>query len=252
MDVHEYLYDEESAFFGGGYSDIYDSSIRWTDRVVGALMAHLADQGYAENTLVVITSDHGEAFRERGLEGHARRVYRETTEVPFILSFPFRLEPGVVFEGRTRNVDVWPTVLDLIGLAPPADLDGRSLRPQLLARARGGSVREPPPTAIAHLDQHWGRRQQGRGPLPSVAVADGTLRYVRADELGRAVEQLFDASVDPAELHDRAEEMPDELARLREVADTYLQTRPPWGESPTREIGELELNQLRALGYAIP
>ena len=108
------------------------------------------------------------------------------------------------------------------------------------------------PIGIAHLDQHWGKRQRTRGPLPSVAVADGTLRYVRADELGRAVEQLFDARVDPAELHDRAEEMPDELARLREVADAYLQARPPWGESPTREISELELNQLRALGYAIP
>ena len=250
MDVHEYLYDEETALFGGGYSDVYDNSIRWTDRVVGVLMSHLVEQGYTENTLVVISSDHGEAFRERGLEGHARRVYRETTEVPFILSFPFRLEPGLVFEGRTRNIDVWPTVLDLLGLGLPAELDGRSLRRQLLARARGETEAEADPSAVAHLDQNWGQRTLG--PLASVAVSDGSLRYVRADDRGRAIEQLFDASADPGELDDRADELPDELVRLRGIADAYLQTSPPWGEAPTREIGELELNQLRALGYAIP
>ena len=66
-----------------------------------------------------MASDHGEAFGERGFEGHAREVYRETTEVPFLISFPFRLEPGVVVETRTQNVDVWPTMLDLLGIAVP-------------------------------------------------------------------------------------------------------------------------------------
>jgi arylsulfatase A-like enzyme len=250
MDVHEYLYDEESALFGGTYSDIYDNSIRWTDGVVGVLLAHLAAEGYAENTLVVLTSDHGEAFRERGLEGHARRVYRETTEIPFVLSFPFRLEPGVVIEGRTRNVDVWPTVLDLVGLELPGEIDGRSLEPLLVAAARGEPTGDGAPTSVAHLDQNWGQRTQG--PVATVAVAEGPLRYVRSDERGHALEQLFDASADPAELENRASEHPEELARLRGIADAYLAEKPPWGESPTREIGELELNQLRALGYAIP
>ena len=250
MDVHEYLYDEESALFGGSYGDIYDNSIRWTDRVIRVLMAHLADQGHSEDTLVVITSDHGEAFRERGLEGHARSVYRETTEVPFILSFPFRLEPGIVFEARTRNVDVWPTVLDLLGLRSPADQDGRSLRSDLLARARGEVLSETDPVAFAHLDQSWGKRNQD--PVAAIAVADEALRYVRTTERGRTLEQLFDASDDPEELDDRANELPDDLTRLREAADAYLQTTPLWGDAPTREIEELELNQLRALGYAIP
>ncbi|MEE2672161.1 MAG: sulfatase [Myxococcota bacterium] len=250
MDVHEYLYDEESALFGGDYGDIYDNSIRWTDSVIRVLIAHLAQQGYAENTVVVITSDHGEAFRERGLEGHARRVYRETTEVPFILAFPFRLERGIVFEGRTRNVDVWPTVLDLLGLPFPVDQDGRSLRSDLLATARGEALSEPDPVAVAHLDQNWGKRKQG--PVESVAVVDEALRYVRGNDRGRPIEQLFDATNDPGELDDRAEDLPDELIRLRETANAYLQTTPPWGDAPTREIEELELNQLRALGYAIP
>ena len=55
--------------------------------------------------------------------------------LPFLLLFPFRLEPGVVVEARSRNVDVWPTVLDLLGLESPAGIDGRSLVPDLLAAA---------------------------------------------------------------------------------------------------------------------
>ncbi len=250
MDVHQYLYDEESALFGGSYADIYDNSIRWTDGTIAVLWEYLAEWGHLEDTLVAIVSDHGEAFRERNLEGHARGVYRETTEVPFVLSFPFRLQPGVAVDVRTRNVDVWPTLLDLIGLPPPPGIDGRSLVPDLLASARGEAAPAADRTAVAHLDQQWGKRL--RDPQPAVAVADGTLRYVRATNRGQRVEQLFDARHDPAELHDRAAEDPDELERLRTIADAYLETVPAWGKAPTREIGELELNHLRALGYAIP
>jgi arylsulfatase A-like enzyme len=251
MDVHEYLYDEETALFGGSYSDIYDNSIRWVDRVIGVLLAHLAERGHFEDTLVVIGSDHGEAFRERGYEGHARKVFRETTEVPFFLAFPFRLEPGVVVDVRTRNVDVWPTVLDLIGLESPPGIDGRSLVPEILARARGEASPGEERTGIAHLDQHWGQRN--RKPSPTVAISDGALRYVRMDEPGgRSVEQLFDASQDPGELEDRSADDTAEVERLRAMADAYLETSAPWGPAPTREIDEMELNQLRALGYAIP
>ena len=70
MDVHEYLYDEESALFGVHYTDVYDNSIRWTDGMMEVLLSSFADLGYLDNTLVVVTSDHGEAFGERGLEGH--------------------------------------------------------------------------------------------------------------------------------------------------------------------------------------
>ncbi len=250
MDVHEYIYDQESALFGGTYSDVYDNSIRWTDTNIGVLLEHLATEGYAENTLVIVTSDHGEAFLERGVEGHARRVFRESTEVPFFLSFPFRLESGVVVETRTRNVDVWPTVLDLLGLSTQAGIDGRSAVPEILASARGQEATRPEPTAVAHLDQNWG--QTGREPEPTVAVAQGSYRYVRAVELGRSREQLFDAARDPRELEDRSEAEPELVEQLREIADSYLAEKPPWGAAPKRELGEMELNQLRALGYALP
>jgi arylsulfatase A-like enzyme len=249
MDLHEYVYDEASALFGASYSDIYDNSIRWTDGSIEILLESLSELGELENTLIAVASDHGEAFLERGFEGHARRVYRESTEVPFLLSLPFRLEPGVVVETRTRNVDVWPTILDLLGLEPPQEIDGRSLLPDILSSASGQTPDDGERTAIADLDQNWAKR--GSDPLPTIAVVEGALRYVRVEYAGGRLEQLFDASDDPRERRDRAAEEPETLERLRAVADDYYEIEPSWGEAPTREIGELELNLLRALGYQI-
>jgi len=250
MDLHEYLYDEESALFGVTYSDTYDNSIRWTDGTIAIMLEALDELGLLDRTIVAIASDHGEAFLERGFEGHARRVYRETTEVPFLLSFPFRLDPGVVVETRTQNVDIWPTLLDLLGLEAPAGIDGRSRVPEIFAGASGRPTDAEPQTAIAALDQNWARRNTN--PLPTIAIVEGPYRYVRADLAGeRHTEELFDARNDPRELRDLHAEEPEILERLRAAADAYDESEPAWGEPPTRELGELELNLLRALGYQI-
>ncbi|TMA24467.1 MAG: sulfatase, partial [Deltaproteobacteria bacterium] len=118
MDVHEYLYDQDSALFGSAHPDIYDNAIHHVDSLIQDLVDSLDDAGFRDKTLIAVASDHGEAFGERGFDGHAREVFRETTEVPFLISFPFRLEPGITVNALTRNVDIWPTLLDLVGLAP--------------------------------------------------------------------------------------------------------------------------------------
>jgi len=250
MDLHEYIYDAESALFGSGSSDIYDNSIRWTDGSIEILLEYLSELGFLDNTLIAVASDHGEAFLERGFEGHARRVYREETEVPFLLSFPFRLEPGVVVQTRTRNVDIWPTLLDLLGLEPPQGIDGRSRVEDILASASGRAPAADGRIAIADLDMNWSRKDTD--PVNTIAVVEDTLRYVRVEQASGALEQLFDSRGDPRELRDLAAEEPEKLERMRAVADAYLETQPSWGEAPTREVGELELNLLRALGYRIP
>jgi arylsulfatase A-like enzyme len=249
MDVHEYLYDQESALFGVHYSDIYDNSIRWTDSELGVLFQYLADNGYLENTIVAVTSDHGEGFAEHGFEGHAKALYREMTEVPFLLFLPFRLDPQVVVESRTLNVDVWPTLFDLVGVEPPKS-DGRSRVPEILASAKGEATDGAADLGFSQLDQTWG--QPHGAPTPTVAVAKGPLRYVRTVQNGRKIEQLFDATDDPKEVHDHAQKNAPALEELSKSADAYLEQQPTWGKTPTRAISELELGQLRALGYAVP
>ena len=254
MDIHEYLYSEETALFGSSYSDVYDNSIRWTDGVLGAFFVALAKAGHLENTLIVIGSDHGEAFSERGFEGHARQVYRESTEVPFILSFPFQLDPGGVVDVRARNIDMWPTVLDLMGLPAIEGADGRSLRPQILAAARGQEQVDPGGPSFSFLDQNWGNRTERLAP--TVAVTEGDYRYVlRPKHQFPAGAQLFDRSKDEGELEDLVESQPEVADKFRRLAESFAEDSPPapWGvETPTLEMSEIQLNQLRALGYALP
>ena len=248
MDLHEYTFDAESALFGGSYSDIYDNSIRWTDTTLSILFDSLFEWGFFKNTLIVIASDHGEAFRERrGIEGHARYLYRETSEVPLVILFPFRLEPGVVIRNRTRNIDIWPTVFDLIGIEPAEGTDGVSLLPEILASARGFPMEVPERLGFAQLNQSWGQRKAH--PASTESVVKGPFRYLRRFSQGKILEELFDASADKSELEDVAGSRPQVLEGLRAAADLEVSREPVWGAPEVREINELELNQLRALGY---
>ncbi|MBW2287238.1 MAG: sulfatase-like hydrolase/transferase [Deltaproteobacteria bacterium] len=248
MDVHQYVYDENSALFGTTYSDIYDNSIRWTDRVLGSLIDELDARGLREKTLVVLAADHGEAFGEHGREGHARDVYGEVTTTPLIVSFPFRLEPGVVVESPSENVDLWPTLLDLLGLSPLEDPDGRSRRPELLAAVRGEPAPANESLRFSHIDQSWGR--SARKPRPMVSVSEGSYRLFRKE--GADSPELFDRSTDPYEQVDLALERPEVLARMTQLAEDYLARSPAdWAGGADVEIDPKELEQLRALGYQV-
>jgi arylsulfatase len=254
MDVHEYTYSHETALFGSSHSDIYDNSIRYVNDAYSLLAQALIASNNLERTIVVIAADHGEAFRERGIEGHARKVYRETTETPFIIGLPFELESDAVITSRTYNVDLWPTLLDLLGLPGMEETDGISRRPEILAALEGGPapafVDEIP--GFAHLDQSWGNASMRS--LPTVSVVDEPYRYVMSHEPDDLIrEELFDSRADPAELDDILSREPEVTARLRQLAEDYLAREPVWeGEVPSLELDELEINHLRALGYALP
>ena len=252
MDVHQYVYDEETALFGTQMSDIYDNSIRRIDKLVEGLIGNLDKRGLLEKTLVVLSSDHGEAFGEHGREGHARDVHAEVTEVPLILAFPFRLESGIVVKTRSQNVDIWPTVLELMGFSPPEGLDGRSLVTEIEASARGESLEYGSGLAFAQIDQTWGQKQTQQ-PAPVVAVTEGSYRLIfpAANPEGLI---LYDRDGDVREQRNIAEDEPETVARLRERAESYLASPPPpWGtETPSVELDDMDLNQLRALGYVLP
>lgn len=253
MDVHEYTYSEDTALFGSRHVDLYDNSIRWVDSVLNQLMTFLARSGELDRTIVVLTSDHGEAFRERGIEGHARKVYRETTIVPFMIFFPFTLDPGAVIDVPTSGVDVWPTVLDLLGLPPLAQSEGMSRKPEIMAALRAEPAASNSTPAYAFLEQRWGQ-PPSEHLFPTVAIVDGNYRYVFTKEHdGSFRRELFDSISNPAELHDISAREPAIVEQMDDLARRFLERSPLWTEGPNElQLDELELNQLRALGYEIP
>jgi arylsulfatase A-like enzyme len=155
----------------------------------------------------------------------------------------------VVVEPLVRNIDVWPTLLALLGLPPLPEADGRSLVPMIQAAARGEA---PPvwspaaPEAIAYLDLAWARPSKESDPL--VSVRQGSHRLLYRTSFPEKAE-LYDHAVDPWEQVNLAEQEPDNVARLRAKIEPQLSEEPPWGAAPETPLDELQLNQLRALGY---
>ncbi len=246
MDLHQYVTVDELAVFGTTYSDFYDNSILWTDKQIRAIYGGLEQLGLRDKTLVVIASDHGEAFGEHGAEGHARDLYAEVTTTPVIFSLPFRLDPGVVVETRTQNVDIWPTILDLIGLPPIEPTDGRSRVPEMLGETPVDSGDEGD-VDVAFLDKTWGRMNMEADPI--LALREGDLRIVyRAKNPDNSL--LFDLASDPGERKNLLEEHP-EAGRLREEAKQEYERSVAWKEVPSVDVDDMSLKQLRALGYVV-
>lgn len=256
MDVHEYTYDQESALFGNGVADLYDNSILREDWLISTLYEYLEKQNLLDKTIIAVLSDHGEAFGERGFEGHARELFPETTTTPVILSLPFALKSGIELETRTSNMDVWPTLFDLIGVSEPtAELDGRSRRDAILAAARGtaadGSADGAPDaeeSQVAFLDENWGT--PGGEPMPAVSVAQGKFQYVSGTGLGGRRYEVLLSSDDDQKANQIAAN-PEVAEKLRKQAEQVLAQKATF-ESKVIQLDRMQLDQLRALGYQLP
>ena len=104
---------------------LYDGEIRYTDNEIGRLMTHLSETGLLGNTLMVVTSDHGEEFLEHGSWEHQKTLYEEVIRVPLVVS-----GPGVASRRETRPVsllDIAPTILDFLSVDPAPSMKGLSL-----------------------------------------------------------------------------------------------------------------------------
>ncbi len=250
MDLHQYVYDDKGEQFGTSYSDVYDQSLNWTDRLIGVIVEKLDEIDVFTRTMIVIASDHGEAFLEHGSEGHARNLYSEVVHVPVIIALPFRIENGIRVEQMVSNTDVWPTLLDLLGLPPLLNPDGVSLAPLILETAGVAPADgfEPRPV-YAHLDRRWGSTTHSD---PLLSVTDGDLRLLWLVNRPR-IPELYDLAADPDERINLAPQNSEDTERLKEMATRYYEeSKSPWGRDPEEvELDELRLNQLRALGYVI-
>lgn len=251
MDVHEYTYDDQSALFGNAVSDLYDNSILREDWIISTLHDYLGKRGLLDETIVVILSDHGEAFGERGYEGHARELFPETTETPVIISLPFALDPGIVLTTKTDNMDIWPTLLELIGIQhPDDDIDGRSRVDAILAAARGSEIPSESldETSVAYLDENWG--SPNSEPHPAVSVVEGKFRYVKGTRWsGKSFEVLL--STDDQQRTNVLAANPEVADSLRAKADAVLDQKSLF-DGKQVELDRMQLDQLRALGYQLP
>ncbi len=181
---------------------VYDAAVLAIDRQLRSLFAEFARRGLLDDAVVIVTADHGEDFLEHGTIGHGRRLWETSIRVPLLLLVPGKSTRTDVTE-PVSLVDVAPTVLDLIGVPPPAGFEGRSL---LLALQRA----EHPWSLDAlrwRFRQWWTRpedaiyaelpeSQHSRPAQHRHALIQGTQKVIVARDGART---YFDLQADPDE-----------------------------------------------------
>lgn len=122
---HEYEPHPGFERLGHTEGDLYDQEIAFTDQQLGRLISDLESRGLWEKTIIVITGDHGEGFGEHGVKQHGYHLYAQQTKVPLIIRVPGL--PHRVSRTAVGHVDILPTLANLVGAEPSAEMMGRSL-----------------------------------------------------------------------------------------------------------------------------
>jgi arylsulfatase A-like enzyme len=194
----------------------YDAAIAYIDHNLGLLFAELERRRVLDNTLVIITSDHGEEFGEHGVLGHGWNLHWLTTHVPLIISFPSRVPGGKVVREPVSLRDIVATVGDVLGLEGSTSMPGMTL-----ARYWDGRPLTPDLNSDV-LSELGGHAQDYKGTVKSITV--GRYHYIRH---GNGREELFDIENDALEKQNLANDSDGRqaCARLRTRLETMLASK---------------------------
>ena len=202
----------------------YDREVRYVDAVLGDLVSALDRLGVGARTLLVVTSDHGEEIGEHGRRGHGTNLHDEVLRVPLLMRAPDLLPPGTRWPGPMGLVALTPTLLDLIGREPPADVDGDTFASHILEGA------PPEPVAIYH-EARSAEAATYDGPdptwiAPSFAVTTWPWRLIRVRTPNDGTRyELYDLANDPGETSNLYEARADAVAFTRARLDRYDEFR---------------------------
>jgi choline-sulfatase len=196
FDPHaEYLPHEGSPDFSamGGVGPVraqYEQEVWYTDKEIGRLLGYAKEQGLLDKTVVVVTSDHGEAFAEHGMSWHGREIWEPLVRVPLMIAIP-GVTPKRIAQKRS-HIDLAPTLFQLGGGTKAEGFSGESLVPELLSK-------DMPPERDVYIDMPI-------GPYNGVrrAFITGKGAGTKLMHLGGGMYQLFDLETDPEEAHDLA------------------------------------------------
>jgi len=211
----------------------YDAGLRETDTLIGRLVAYLEAQALLDDTIIVLTSDHGEQFLEHGALTHAGEAfYNEVLRIPFIIAGPGRFEGRTEIATPVSAIDIFPTLFALLGIETPSSFQGEAI---LEERAEDRAV-------VATSGRTW-------------KVITSGWSYIAAENPPR--EELYALAQDPGERAnlaaspEHAETLDDMRRRLtlrKQECQAHDYVRLL--STPGREdMSEEELETLRSLGY---
>lgn len=215
---------------------LYDGEIAFVDKELGRLFTALRQSGQMNNTIVIITADHGESLGEHNEKTHAIFIYGSTVHVPLIVRFPRLLPSGSVYNGPVRSTDIVPTLLSLLKLKGAEETQGSNLLPATLGKVRPPDLPQYSESLLAEV---------GFGMAPLYGLQKDGHKWIRAPR-----PELYDLKADPRELvnvydnnRSLASKLDEELGRIMEKG--YKGPATAADNPMNRET----LDMLQSLGY---
>jgi len=205
--------------------DAYDSAIAYLDHQLGLLFQELRSRNLLENTLVIVTSDHGEEFYEHGVMAHGWSTYLSSLHVPRVIAFPGTVPSGTIVNSPVTMRDLPATVIDLLKLDPSAGFPGSSLARYWHKYDDSDSIGDS--LILSELSLQTPEVPErypilkGQGSLESLVV--NQYHYIKTHD-GR--EELYDLVGDPREEHDLAGM--EEAQRIVQSIRAKLETKLAW------------------------
>ena len=213
---------------------LYDGEIAFVDSYLGKIFEDLKDRDLWDDTLVIVTSDHGDEFLEHGRKGHRQNLYQSTLQVPLVMKLPRGRWAGQRIASRVGIIDLPPTILEIAGLESPPEFNGRSLV----------SLMEK-----GHDTQRYYYFADLEGKMKSVLGDRYKLITSHGRKAGRP--QLYDLENDPQERRNLARREPEALEGMMTIQEEWLAFVEATDELETNSVEyQEELEQLlESLGY---
>lgn len=193
LTTHEVYLDETASSSSQGKDDLCDETIAYTDDQIGHFFEELKRRGLDRNTLVVITSDHGDMLGEHGLFGHRNALYLPLIHVPLIFWFPGHIPAGIRVQQPVSNIALAATLTDQLGLPEVSQYPGPSLKPSWM-EAQAQPQWPNPLSEIARFKDEGPKAPTHFGAMTSLVTPQ--YHFISHQTQGT---QLYDWTKDPGE-----------------------------------------------------
>lgn len=220
------------------YKCLYERALEYLDDQIGRLIRHLGGLGHLDDTAIILVSDHGEEFLERGRWGHLEtNLHDEIVRIPFIIYLP-GLAGNRVVQNQVSTLDIMPTILALSECPGPPGLLGANLTPLWSQRDDKYSVE----VSISEMwREHW----------HIIAVRTSSHKYIW-DSREPDQSKLYDLEIDPGENRDVHDRFPEQVKRFQSIINHHLKFVAKTalnGPVDEPELNSQVIQRLRDLGY---
>jgi tetratricopeptide (TPR) repeat protein len=230
-------YDPPEPFASRWRENPYEGEVAFADHCVGQVLEKLRQLGLYDDTLVVVTADHGEMLGEHGELNHGFFIYEGALRVPLIVRVPWARVPRQI-DLPVSLIDIAPTIVSLVGAPVPREVQGQDLSPWLAGRGSGGGGRP------LYAETVTPTRYYGTSSLLGVIVYGW--KYIETSR-----PELYDLRSDPAEASNLLEREPKRAETLGRTLVTILAAagRAPFPAPESAALDEASRQRLAALGY---